>query len=93
VGKRGRLNKLAGGSSPILMVLISGADEHIPSTIDKEALLARWKTALENGGTTLAPSSGILTGANHNGERAGEGPTDLVDRCFAYLKAVEGKSG
>ena len=93
VGKRGRLNKAAGGSFPILMVLISGADEHMPSSIDKEALLARWKTALGNGGTTLAPSSGVLTGAKHNGESVGEEPTDLVDRCFAYLKVVEGKSG
>ena len=93
VGKRGRLNKLAGGSFSILMVLISGADEHMPSSIDKEALLARWKIALENGGTTLAPSSGVLTGAKHNGESVGEGLTDLVDRCFAYLKVVEGKSG
>jgi pimeloyl-ACP methyl ester carboxylesterase len=92
VGKRGRLNKFAGGSCPILMVLISGADEHMPSSIDKEALLARWKIALENGGTTLAPSSGVLAGAKHNGDSVGEVPTDLVDRCFAYLRVVEGKS-
>jgi pimeloyl-ACP methyl ester carboxylesterase len=93
VGKRGRLNKVTGGSFPVLMVLISGADEHVPSSIDKEALLARWKTALENGGATLAPSSGVLAGAKHNGESVGEERTDLVDRCFAYLKVVEGKSG
>jgi pimeloyl-ACP methyl ester carboxylesterase len=93
VGKRGRLKKLAGDSFPILMVLISGVDEYMPSSIDKDALLARWKIALQNGGTTLAPSSGVLSGAKHNGETVGEGSNDLVDRCLAYLKVAEGKSG
>jgi pimeloyl-ACP methyl ester carboxylesterase len=93
VGKKGRLSKVAGSSFPTLMVLISGADEYMPSSIDKEALLARWKIALENGGTSLAPSSGVVTGAKHSGEGVGGEPTDLVDRCFAYLNMVEGRSG
>jgi pimeloyl-ACP methyl ester carboxylesterase len=93
VGKKGRLESVSCPPWPSLLVLISGSDEHMPSAIDKEALLARWKAALENGGTGLAPSSGIVEGAKHSGESVTEAPTDLVDRCITYLELVEGKSG
>jgi Protein of unknown function (DUF1749) len=93
VGKKGRLKSVMAVSRPSLLVLISSADEHVPSTVNTVALLNRWKSALENGGTTLAPRSGIVQGAKHNGEIVGEAPTDLVGRCVAYLKMVEGISG
>jgi hypothetical protein len=93
VGSRGRLTKTANGSKESILVLMSSADEHVPSSVDKEALLARWEDALENGGTKLAPSSGVVGGAKHNGESLGEGPSDLVDRCLQYLRLVEGGSG
>jgi pimeloyl-ACP methyl ester carboxylesterase len=93
VGKKGRLKNLVDVSRPSLLVLISGSDEHMPGTIDKEALLARWKSALEHGGTDLAPSSGVVEGATHNGESMGEAPTDLVDHFLEYLELVEGQSG
>ena len=91
VGKKGRLKKPVDHLKPNLLVLISGEDEYMPRSIDKEALLARWQAALVNGGTALAPSSGVVTGVTHNGRSAGEVPTDLVDRCLAYLELVEGK--
>lgn len=92
VTKRGRLTNVVSVFRPSLLVLISGADEHMPDSIDKEALLARWKSALETGGTLLAPSSGIVDSARHNGEGVGAASTDLADRCLAYLKLVEGDS-
>ena len=93
VGPKGRLAKTTNDSKPSLLVLMSGADEHVPSSIEKEALLARWKAALQIGGTNLAPSSGVVSGAKHNGESVGEEPTDLVGRCLAYLGLVQGESG
>ena len=90
VGSKGRLAKTANDSKSYLLILMSGADEYMPSRIDKEALLARWKAALENGGTHLAPSSGVVGGVKHNGESLGEESSDLVDRCTEYLRIVQG---
>ena len=92
VGTKNRLKVPVNCSKPSLLVLISGEDEYMPNTIDKESLLARWTTALENGGTSLAPSSGVVAGAKHNGESVDGVPTDLIDRCLAYLELVEGDS-
>jgi hypothetical protein len=91
VGKKGRLNVIVDCSEPCLLVLISGADEHMPPAIDKHALLARWETALGKGGTALSSLSDVVDGAKHNGERATAGPTHLVNRCLEYLYLVEGR--
>ena len=93
VGKKHRLKVPVKCLKPSLLVLISGKDEYMPNTIDKEFLLAKWTTALENGGATLAPSSGVVASAKHNGESVDGAPTDLIDRCLAYLELVEGKPG
>lgn len=91
VGKKGRLNSIGNSSRPCLLILISGADEHMPTTIDKHILLARWKSALMKGATVLSSLSDVIDGAKHNGESATAGPPRLASRCLEYLHLVEGR--
>ena len=104
VGARARLRKLSsseqathnGGDNtsdsdpkPSLLILISGADEYVPKSIDKANLLARWRTALESGGASLSPSSGVVDSATHNGTGVEGKETDLVERCLNYLASLD----
>lgn len=50
-----------------LCVLFSGADEYMPKSIDKEALLKRWIGVVKRGnGSVDEVHSGIVEGAKHN---------------------------
>lgn len=98
IGSRGRLinSFMAERSTRVssrkyascLLVLMSGADEYVPKSIDKAALLARWNSALEDGGVALSPSSGVVEGALHDGSGVDGKKTDLLDRCLQYLESV-----
>lgn len=90
VGRKGRLNDIVNFGGPCLLVLISGADEHMPSTINKTSLLGRWADALRKGGTALSSYSDVVGGVQHDGEGMEPGPTHLVNRCVFYLHLVEG---
>ena len=48
-----------------VLVLQGAVDASIPAHIDKAALLARWKSFLEKGRSTLHPSSQVIEHADH----------------------------
>ncbi len=87
VGERARLRSLS-APQPGLLVLMSGADEYVSNTIDKGALLQRWRRALENGGVAMSPDSGVVESAMHNGTGVGGKETDLMERCLNYLASL-----
>ena len=73
-----------------LCVLISGNDEYMPKTLDKEALLRRWVDITKKGeGRIDEIQSGILEGASHNlaGDKE-EIVEGLVKRVLGFLKGL-----
>ena len=76
-------------ATQFLLILISGADEHVPEWVDKKALLRRWELALKTSGVELHERSAVMGGTSHNGQ-TGEGvSSEIVDRVTEYLKTVE----
>lgn len=70
-----------------LMALYSGSDEYAPSWVDKEALLKRWKAAMNAGGVDKwDENSAVVAGASHNVR--GEGQAELIERVLRYLGTV-----
>lgn len=82
---------------PSVLILVSGADQYMPSRIDKVKLLARWCEAVERDIDSVKVDewSGIIEGAKHNlGGRdlAGKLSRSLMKLAvFQYLSEV-GKS-
>ncbi|KAL1986253.1 hypothetical protein VTN96DRAFT_6621 [Rasamsonia emersonii] len=76
-----------------LLVLYSGNDQYCPASVDKEALLQRWKAATNKIIRTVWDDehSGVIPGASHNleGEGEAEARRDLVSRVMGYLNDVE----
>lgn len=73
-----------------LMFLYSGADEHVPSFVDKETLLAKWTAIIKDGGGVVDEKhGGVLPGAHHNlnGDPK-EVVDDLVQRVDGFLNNV-----
>ncbi|PLN84693.1 hypothetical protein BDW42DRAFT_161992 [Aspergillus taichungensis] len=49
-----------------MMVLMSGADQSVPEWVDKEALLARWRRAIDGDGPPIWDErSGLIPNASH----------------------------
>lgn len=76
-----------------LMVLISGADQAIPSWVDKNKLLSRWKDATDNGDETKiwdVGRSGLIPDASHalsNDDQA-EPRKFLTNKVLGYLQEL-----
>ena len=87
IGENSRLRSHNDPKSSLL-ILISGADEYIPSIIDKGSMLGRWRRALESGGVAMSPESGVVKSAMHNGAGVDGKETDLVERCLNYLTSL-----
>jgi pimeloyl-ACP methyl ester carboxylesterase len=84
VGTAGCL-KAGQSSKPSVLVLQSGNDEYMPKTVNKEALIDRWKEALEKGDAVLASDSGVVLGASHNIKEP-DSQADLAHRVQKYLE-------
>ncbi|KAE8353330.1 hypothetical protein BDV28DRAFT_133401 [Aspergillus coremiiformis] len=70
-----------------LAALYSGNDEYALPSVDKEALLERWKEAANAGGMEKwSEYSGVIPGASHNVN--GEGQDWLVERVSQYLDSL-----
>lgn len=89
VGRSGLL-VAKGLSKPALLVLLSEQDECTPDALDKERLINRWKSALEEGGVSMAVSSGVVQGASHNVKQE-QGQFDLLRRVARYLVDLFGE--
>lgn len=72
-----------------LMILFSGNDESVPSTVDKEALVARMEKAFVDAGGILSKRSGILPGASHTVKEEGRVREELHERVTDFLESVE----
>jgi hypothetical protein len=90
-GKVGSAGVLKAGltSRPTILVLLSAQDQFMPKTVDKEALVGRWAAALEEGGTIMATSSGLVAGASHNVKEP-KSMLEVTARVLRYLHEVVG---
>lgn len=77
-----------------LLVLPSGSDQAVPDWVDKNAVLAKWRKAVDRNGLSQiwdAENSGPVPGASHalsNDDQ--EGPRQyLVERVQNYLNGLE----
>ena len=78
-------------TSNSLLAIMSGGDEHVPKTIDKNSLLKRWTTACGNGGISL--TSEVIPGASHamGGADQQQQREDLVRCVMGYLSGTSPK--
>ncbi|PNS13948.1 hypothetical protein CAC42_1439 [Sphaceloma murrayae] len=85
IGKNGLLRSK-------FLVLYSGADQSVPSWVDKEKLMARWKQILDEERAIWDDKhSGIIPGASHALSNDDQAPCrgDLVRRVIGYLGIVD----
>jgi pimeloyl-ACP methyl ester carboxylesterase len=77
-----------------LLILVSGADEYVPRSVNKEALVKRWIEIAKRGeGMVDEEHSGVLEGASHNVSRNPEKVVDgLVKRVLGFLEGVVAQS-
>lgn len=74
-----------------ILILISGADEHMPASIDKEILLRRWTDAFDDGKKMdVHPASAVVKGAKHDVGTDEKVRKDFLDRVQRYLEDVVG---
>jgi alpha-beta hydrolase superfamily lysophospholipase len=73
-----------------LLILISGADEHVPAFISKEGLAAKWSRFAKDGeGIVDEENGGVVAGAHHNYEQDGEEiVADACKRISNFLEKV-----
>ena len=81
-----------------ILILQGADDEGIPSSVDKPAVISRWKNALVKGRATLDPNTAIIPHANHDisGESVEAKEARLVKMRSAvlhYLDSVVGGVG
>lgn len=79
----------AGQKVPV-MPLLSGSDESMPKHVDKEALVAKWITAVTNAHGQVGQGSGVIPGASHNLNDSPEhAREDLCKRVLQFLETIE----
>lgn len=72
-----------------VMILFSGHDGFVPSTVDKEMLVAKMENAFINAGGKLGSGSGILPGASHTVKEQGSVREELHKRVKDFLEDIE----
>jgi pimeloyl-ACP methyl ester carboxylesterase len=74
-----------------LLILYSGADEHVPAFINKKALVEKWsKFVKEGGGIVDEENGGIVENAHHNlNEDNEEVVQDLVRRVSGFVGKIQ----
>jgi hypothetical protein len=74
-----------------LLILYSGADQFVPSSIDRKALVQKWWSFVkEGGGIADEEHGGVVPDAHHNLEEDGEEILeDLCARVSGFLRNVE----
>ncbi|KIW00255.1 uncharacterized protein PV09_08146 [Verruconis gallopava] len=73
-----------------LLILFSGADEHVPKSVNVEELLGRWSRAVQSSNGVLSSSSGVIPGAHHNLEQDPEETVqELVRRVVAFTQELD----
>lgn len=72
-----------------VMVLFSGNDGFVPSSVDKELLVAKMESTFLNAGGKLGSGSGILPGASHTVKEQGSVREELHRRVKKFLEDIE----
>ncbi|KAI4172511.1 MAG: hypothetical protein LQ343_003505 [Gyalolechia ehrenbergii] len=72
-----------------LMILFSGSDGFVPSTVDKEALVAKMEKAFVDAGGKLGRGSGIIPGASHTVKEQGDVREELHRRVKDFLEDID----
>ena len=77
-------------TSPLL-ILYSGDDDGVPSSIDKRRLVQKWMHITETyGGSVDGVNGGVVEGASHNlNNQSGEIVGDLVRRVTGFITRLE----
>lgn len=72
-----------------LCVLMSGADEYVPESIDKKGLIERWVGIVKRGkGSVDEINSGVVDGASHNLGKDEKVIGELVSRVLGFLEGL-----
>ncbi|KAI1460621.1 DUF1749-domain-containing protein [Annulohypoxylon moriforme] len=69
-----------------ILILHSGNDEHVPASVDKNALVQRWKTLCQPG--IASEFSGVIPGAGHRAEEP-EAEEWLVNTVLKFLQSIK----
>ncbi|KAL2393998.1 hypothetical protein ABEF93_001842 [Exophiala dermatitidis] len=99
IGLAKHLHGTSTDNKKIVLFLPSGSDEHVPPSIDKSLLLARWKRAVETDAqASLSPHSKVVKNALHDisGESVDARTARLIDMrgsVLRYLHDVVGDVG
>ena len=73
-----------------MLVLISGSDQYMPKTVDKEGLFSRWSSFMKDAGVALAPGSGVVKDADHAlTDCPVESKADAAQRIASFLKHLD----
>jgi alpha-beta hydrolase superfamily lysophospholipase len=74
-----------------LLILFSGADEHVPQHVDVQGLVERWSKVVKGSQGRLGTASGVVPGAHHNlDEDSDDIVQELVRRVVEFAKEVDG---
>lgn len=86
-----RLRQSFGNVEVPVLVLMGEADEYVPGSVDKSAVVGRWIDILREKGTRVGEDSEkLLGGATHNLNGVGDDVVDeLCNRVIKFLKSVE----
>ena len=72
-----------------MLILYSGADQHVPEGVDKKRLLDRWTRCIEEGGGVVDEGTAVIEGASHTLKELGQPANDVFERVVAFLKRLE----
>lgn len=69
-----------------LLILHSGSDEYVPQSVDKEALVDRWRGLCQPG--IVSEHSGAIPGAGHRVEES-DSEKWLCDIVIKFLNSIK----
>ena len=70
-------------------ILFSGADAHVPESVDKQLLLDRWVRHIHEGGGVVDQDTAVIPGASHTLKELGQPANDIFRRVAGFLKRIE----
>jgi hypothetical protein len=76
--------------TPVL-ILFSGSEENVPSSLDKEALVKKWTGVAKEAGANIDDTNGgVVPGASHNLNGNPDSVVqDLVRRVLGFVGRLE----
>lgn len=79
------------GKDTPIMFLFSGSDQHVPESVDKQALVERWTEHVKTGGGVVDEvHGGVVPGAHHNLEGDPENVReDLLRRVLGFTERLQ----